>query len=247
MAFRTTAERQSQVIDWGPLPTNGPRVGEIGMNELGMFAKYWQPGKVKTRLAESIGRKKSSLVYKSFIECLLARFAGFTDRCSIAVWPPENATDFSQLDAADGWQIEVQADGGLGIRMAGFFDRALQRSNKVVLIGSDSPNIPKSVINDAFTQLSSVPVVLGPSVDGGYYLVGLADKIDVFSGVQWSTPLVLQQTREILSELNVDYSLLTEWYDIDHESDLRRLRQELAFEKDTQLADLGRKLDTLLN
>ena len=215
------------------------------MNELGMFAKFWEPGKVKTRLAESIGPNKSSLVYKSFIECLLSRFGRAADRCSLVVWPRERQNEFEGLAESDGWLVEEQSQGDLGSRMAAYFENALARSNKVVLIGSDSPNLPASAICAAFDQLESKRVVLGPSEDGGYYLIGMTSNIDIFSDIQWSTSLVLQQTIGILNRLSVEYSLLPEWYDIDHDSDLARLKREIDNHSEQQLMVLGEKLRML--
>ena len=110
-----------------------------------------------------------------------------------------------------------------------FFDKSLKSgSTKTVLIGSDSPTLPRGYLDRAFELLGTHPVVLGPTSDGGYYLVGVAGRVPpVFEGIQWSTPSVWEQTVAALGKASVPFAELPPWYDIDQADDLMGLRDEL--------------------
>src|SRR5690606_6809573 len=113
----------------------------------------------------------------------------------LVVSPPESLAVFSEL-AQPHWQVVPQADGDLGERMRRFFEAAfIAGAQRVVLIGSDSPTLPRERLDEAFRKLSTCDVVLGPSDDGGYYLIGCARPIDaIFKDISWSTPQVFEQT-----------------------------------------------------
>jgi rSAM/selenodomain-associated transferase 1 len=199
------------------------------MHQLGMFAKYWAPGAVKTRLAAAIGPRQASEVYRACLQALVRRLRSAGDRRVIAYTPQRYRADFEELAGRD-WSLELQAAGDLGGRMAAFFSQALQRDRgAVVLIGSDSPTLPVEYVQDAFKRLDEVPVVLGPSRDGGYYLIGASGHLPcVFSGVLWSSPQVYQQTVSLLRAAQCAYAELPPWYDVDDLEDLMTLRRELA-------------------
>ena len=97
----------------------------------------------------------------------------------------------------------------------------------VLLIGGDLPPVPLATFDDAFAQLSADQsrVVLGPILDGGYYLVGMNQPApEIFSGMTWSHDQVFKETRQRLAHLGIDCALLPEWFDIDGAADLERLR-----------------------
>ena len=102
-------------------------------------------------------------------------------------------------------------------------------AERVVLLGSDSPTLPLGVIGRALDRLvAGVDVVLGPSFDGGYYLVGARARCDgIFEGIDWSTPRVLGQTLKRCEALGLGVELLEFWYDVDEAQDLRLLRTHL--------------------
>ena len=199
------------------------------MNQLGMFAKYWEPGRVKTRLAAAIGDQAASSLARRFVLTLLQRFADVGQRRVLAYTPAERRTEFESL-AADGWLLAVRADGDLGLRMQDYFATAFRRgATRVVLIGSDSPNLPVDYVTDAFQQLERYPVVLGPADDGGYYLVGAAGSVPpIFAGIPWSSPQVWPQTVNRLREANCPCGVLPAWYDVDDLENLRRIDRDLA-------------------
>ena len=97
-----------------------------------------------------------------------------------------------------------------------------------MLIGSDSPTLPADYIQQAFERLQQHDAVLGPTEDGGYYLIGIRDAVPpVFDGVQWGSPQVWRQTVDRLHESKVRFATLPTWYDVDVLDDLERLQAEL--------------------
>ena len=211
------------------------------MRCLGLFAKYWQPGRVKSRLAESIGAAPAADLYQTFRATLLGRLAGSADRRVLAYTPAERHDRFHQLLAEtmpESWTLEPQPAGDLGARMRRFFDTAFAAgASHVVLIGSDSPNLPIPFVDQAFVALEQSPVVLGPTTDGGYYLVGARDATPpIFDEIAWSSPSVWQQTVDRLDALSITYRSLPRWYDVDDLTDLRRLSDDLSRGADTHPA-----------
>ena len=204
------------------------RLGVPERTRLGVFAKYWKPGRVKTRLAASIGDTLAAQVHRESVVTLLRRFANAADSCQLAA-SPEGALPRFQPYVPGEWQVTNQSDGDLGQRMTHFFNQAFADGyTRVVVIGSDSPTMPTDAIPSAFESLSHYPVVLGPCEDGGYYLVGARRTTPpIFDEIDWSTPVVLQQTEQRLKHHSIDYHLLQEWYDVDSISELRRLHGEL--------------------
>ncbi len=227
------------------------------MKQLGIFAKYWQAGEVKTRLAKSIGEQRAARLYRTFVETLLRRLATTGDRRVLAFTPSDRQDEFTRLRAelrlADDWRLERQTEGDLGARMQHFFSEAFHGGAKrVALLGSDSPNLPKSFVERAFALLDDAPIVLGPTYDGGYYLVAARDDALVgdprglaviFEGITWSTDSVLRETTERLDSVGCRYQVLPRWYDVDDDGDLACLASDLAVEvDDDSLAPLRRGL-----
>lgn len=206
--------------------------GRPAANQLGMFAKFWQPGSVKTRLAAEVGPIAASSIYRAFVTALARRLEGVAARRVLAFSPPDRRADFAMLlgELNVSWELEDQGPGDLGARMHHYFTAAFDRdASRVVLIGSDSPTIPGEFIQRAFELLDQAPVVLGPASDGGYYLIGLAGAVPpVFEGISWSSPAVWDQTVSKLEQALIPYATLPPWYDVDDLQDLRRLAAELA-------------------
>ena len=194
-----------------------------------MFAKYWLPGTVKTRLARSIGEDRASQLYYRFVTTLLARFQGLGDRRVVAFNPRERQAEFAAI-TSEAWDLTPQSTGDLGRRMHMFFDSHLGGpDDRVVLIGTDSPTMPAQFIADAFAALQTHPAVLGPSRDGGYYLVGAAGSVPpIFAEIDWSTPAVWQQTVDRLNEAGCRFAELPRWSDVDDLADLARMGEELT-------------------
>ena len=217
---------------------------------LGVFAKFWEPGTVKTRLAKSVGDDVAAAAHRLFVDATIARFSAIENVQRYVAYAPDSDQSqeaFGALSAL-GWQSGPQSAGDLGARMEHFFrTRFDQGHSAVVLLGSDSPNVPLERIHAAFSALKEREVVLGPTEDGGYYLVGMsADIPPIFAEVPWSTPAVWQTTIQRLESAQVSYAELQPWYDVDEMADLERLLHDIGAAEDPILAYLDRELRRIL-
>jgi hypothetical protein len=206
-------------------------VESTSVEVLGVLAKFWQPSEVKTRLARSIGSHAAAQLHRAALTTTLTRLSHLAERRTLVFTPEERRDDFAALGpVVDGsWNLRPQVAGDLGERMAGFFADEVDRgAGRIVLLGSDSPTVPVAYIDQALEALRERDVVLGPSRDGGYYLVGQSSpQPDMFAHVDWSTEQVWPQTLARLDLLEVTYTVLPEWYDVDTIEDLRRLAIEI--------------------
>lgn len=201
------------------------------MTELLLFAKFWEPGRVKTRLAQVLGEAAAAATYRLFFDACLKRLATTGERRTVVFWPPEEREVFERVAIHQGWQCQPQAVGDLGDRMHAAMSRALDAgADAVVLLGSDSPNLPVEYVRRAIELLQQVEIVLGPAADGGYYLFATRlNRREFFEGVEWSSSRVLEQTLERIRQLQPlpQWALLPAWYDVDEDADLRRLWADL--------------------
>lgn len=208
------------------------------MRQLGIFAKFWSPGGVKTRLAADIGIFAASRLYRVFLHSLLTGLSGAGQRREVIYAPRPRRRAFAAMlrslpacprDPRSAWQLVPQGTGDLGERLQGYFARSFARgAERVVVLGSDSPTLSAVTVERAFECLRHHPVVLGPTYDGGYYLVGARQSVPpIFDGIAWSTPRVWRQTVQRLRDTGVSFAELAPWYDVDELADLRRLGEEL--------------------
>jgi len=208
---------------------------------LGIFAKHWTPGLVKTRLAASIGEDRAALLSRAFLVALVGRLTSLADVCGLCYAPSSSHDAFRALLPKD-WQLKPQSEGDLGQRMHHFFDTSWREGlQRVVLLGSDSPDIPQNYVHQAFTLLEKYRLVLGPTEDGGYYLVGAQSATPpIFKNMPWSTselwPATLQKLDDHGWKEGVDYAILPMWYDVDRLADLQRLRDQLLDESQQEPA-----------
>ena len=212
-----------------------------------MLAKHWQPGKVKTRLAGTLGQSHAAMVHALFVCALVERLQSAADRRILAYTPAAAERAFAGV-VKGRWELAPQAEGDLGLRMERLLEAGLAVAARVVVIGSDSPDLPRQYLDEAFAALASRQVVLSPSFDGGYYLVGAAGRVPpIFRGIDWSTPQVWQQTVARLAEAGIAWHELPGWYDVDDGTALQALAQRLDGEQaDARLVQLRRELHTLL-
>ena len=197
------------------------------MNQVGLFAKFWQPGRVKTRLAADLDDKSACQVYQYFLSYLINQLNDAGDSRMLVYSPSDRKSEF-EAAAGTCWQTVPQSDADLGHRMKQFFSQCLRSpvhakdadtndvANKTVVIGSDCPELTTADIENAFDRLDEKPVVLGPSLDGGYYLIGMKNEcFDVFENIDWSTDRVMDQTRARLETLGLGWTELEPKSDID--------------------------------
>lgn len=208
------------------------------MNHLGLFAKFWQPGTVKTRLAASIGEESACELYRVFVFHLVKRLRNLADQRTVVFSPPDRESEFRKSILPD-WNLCRQSPGDLGARMQSFFRKQFEFAAKlnignnspackIVIIGADCPQIDPQRIQSAFDMLDKAPVVIGPSTDGGYYLIGMKQECpDIFANIEWSTATVFSKTVELLNDRRVEFQTLPPLTDVDDLSDLVALKSYL--------------------
>ncbi len=192
-----------------------------------VFLKWPEKGKVKTRLASAVGEEEAACIYKKLAEDTVSAvrsIAGKTTGITIAFDPPERESEIKKWIHGN-FEFLSQGDGTLGDRLSKAAHLAFEKGiKKVILIGSDCPNIDAFTIHRAFWALSKKDMVIGPSEDGGYYLIGFkeAKNAVLFDHIPWSTPEVLKTTLEKANNSSISYELLPKKFDIDTGDDLKR-------------------------
>ena len=207
-----------------------------------LFAKPPLAGRVKTRLAESLGREGAARLYACFLRdaagtarALMAARPGISLVCEWALEQGDSLDDFPLTGWLPGAFLHrMQTGADLGMRMAAALGRCLAFGRRAVLIGTDFPDLPHEVLIEAFEKLAcgdEPTVALGPAADGGYYLIGMNRFLpEIFANIPWSTGEVLSRTVERADTLGVGASLLPEWRDVDDADDLEALKRRLSQE-----------------
>ena len=198
------------------------------MRTFGVFCKFPNPGRVKTRLAEHIGAESAASLSAAFLDDLAFDFRSIGERRVLGISPADSAAYFKPFSRF-GYDLWPQPDGDLGVRMTAFFAVTLKGDDdRAVLIGSDSPTIPREYVQLAFEKLEVSDCVIGPATDGGFYLVGLRrPATGLFQNIVWSGSNVLSQIVQRITDAGLSLALLPPWYDIDDVDDLRMLAGHL--------------------
>lgn len=196
-----------------------------------VMARHPEAGRVKTRLAASIGAGAALRVYRAFLRDLgdaLGRDPRWRFRWCFT--PPD--APFAE-EVAAGLEAVPQRGGDLGARMRAALEAALRRAPAAVVIGSDLPHLAPRVLAEAFGLLrGAADVVLGPAEDGGYYLIGAAQRVpSLFEGIPWGGPEVLAATRSRAREAGLRLREVSSLYDVDGIGDLRRLAADPAIDR----------------
>jgi rSAM/selenodomain-associated transferase 1 len=224
--------------------TARPDSGEL----LVVFVKLPEPGRVKTRLAATIGAGPAAAVYRELVDLTLKAVSTWlaalppSDRMAASrqVWiyfdPPDQESAVRSWLSRwfDRWhqhgsswgRIVPQADGDLGKRLQHVFHQGFEMGfSKIAAIGTDCPALDAALLEAAFESLHRTEMVVGPAADGGYYLIGLTrEEPSVFAGIPWSAPDTLAATREAARRGGVRLLELPPLADIDTEADWRRWR-----------------------
>lgn len=193
------------------------------MRRLLIFLKYPIPGRVKTRLAESLGAEAASAAYRACVELTLEQMKPLRHETVLCVDPPE-AIGRARRWLGSGWAFRPQRGGSLGERLAQATALSFaEGATPVVVIGTDSPWLDAGRVEAAFDALARAELVLGPTEDGGYYLIGCSRAApELFAGIAWSTSAVLAQTLAKAGALGLSVEQLPMGYDVDHLKDLDR-------------------------
>jgi len=177
-----------------------------------IFANAPEKGRVKSRIAADLGPDVALTAYRTLAEHAVAA-ASHVEWCRKTIAYAPNGTGDAMRDwFGDLFDYRAQGDGDLGRRMIAALERAFaEGADRVVLIGVDCPGVSEAVIGEAFTRLDQADVVLGPSFDGGYYLIGMRQvHKSLFTDIPFGTGDTLQKTLSAARRGGIRVSLL-EW------------------------------------
>jgi uncharacterized protein len=214
-------------------PNKSDRVSS-GLVALGVMTKAPQAGRVKTRLTPPLSAEEAAALNTCFLRdtaAAISRAAAGGEAQGVAVYTPLGAeAAYAEILPKD-FILVRQREGDFGERLLAATEDLLRLGfDSVCLIDSDSPTVPDAVFAEAVRFLSDPKdtVVLGPSDDGGYYLIGLKKAHQrLFEQIDWSTERVLEQTIAAAREIDLPVRLLPTGYDVDDRATLARLCREL--------------------
>jgi rSAM/selenodomain-associated transferase 2/rSAM/selenodomain-associated transferase 1 len=194
-----------------------------------IFGRYPVPGKTKTRLGSKLGPVAAADLQRQFFEKTLRTSRTFASERNIGVEVCVEGGHASEVRRwlGTGLIFSQQGPGDLGLRMHKAFRDAFHRGcQRVVLLGTDIPELEVSHLSQAFDVLCGKDLVLGPSTDGGYWLMGLKRPVDLFQGIGWGSAKVLEQTLDLAKAKGLTVGLLDPLTDMDTVEDLRKWRPE---------------------
>lgn len=198
-----------------------------------VFARLPELGRVKTRLASSIGDDAALAVYEAMLADLRASLGESSEGTEIEfLWAPTPAANGDALRRAFAHHaVAMQTGSDLTDRLSMAFSERFffHRTQKIIAIGADDPQLPRDLVDHAFALLDSCEYVTGPAADGGYYLIGcraLSFEPAVFRGIDWGSSTVHRATMERIAETGRTVAVLPERYDIDTHDDLERYARE---------------------
>ena len=200
-----------------------------------VFAKNPVPNQVKTRLMPNLSPEQAARLYTAFLTDGCEVLAKLPSVDLIIAYTPTEARFDLQALIGDNATYIPQIGADLGERLVSATQWAVEHGyTKTLLVGSDSPTLPIAYVSKALTLLDSRDVVIGPSTDSGYYLIGFsATNIEmtvpfIFEEIAWSTANVLQQTVTSIQSRKATIGLLPPWYDIDTAEDLAFLHAHIS-------------------
>lgn len=185
-----------------------------------VFLKAPRAGEVKSRLAVEIGGVHALRLYRIMAARTIAAISEAGFRPTIWYSPADARTEMVRWLGED-TDLRLQASGDLGVRLAAAA-RAAADGERWLAVGGDCPGLEAVHIQEAVQRLESWPIVLGPALDGGYYLIGgTAPLPDLWSRIPWSTDRVLDETRRRLETLRIRWTELPALRDVDTAADAR--------------------------
>ncbi|HSL04400.1 MAG TPA: TIGR04282 family arsenosugar biosynthesis glycosyltransferase [Nitrospiraceae bacterium] len=232
--MKNTTGRHSKTEDISSLKSPHPSPLTPHRAALVIFAKAPIPGEVKTRLCPPLTPDEAATLHGSFVLDMLERTKLAVAKLQLplhrylACAPSSDLAFFKIMEERQGVRLLDQVGEDLGQRMHRIsVDLFTNGYKHVIIVGTDVPTLPLSVYQEAFTMLSRSDVVLGPALDGGYYLIGLGQPAEhLFTEVPWSTDHVLAVTQQKAKALGLSVELTTAWRDVDTIADLQELITE---------------------
>jgi len=223
------------------MPATEPAAG------LAVMAKKPVPGRTKTRLIPPLLPQQAADLYEALLRDTLERISGLRAlQLAVGVTPAEALPYFREVSPPGSILLPVEGD-DIGVCLEQVLAALLARGfAKALAMNSDGPSLPLALVQQAVEDLNRADLVLGPSEDGGYYLIGLKSvRPELFRGIDWSTDRVTIQTLRRAEKLGWRVSLLPSWYDVDTPADLERLERELGGLPSNALPYTRRCLDML--
>jgi len=205
------------------------------MRRLGLFARRPAAGAVKTRLSPALPPAQAAALYRALLEDTFAAMLHSRADQRLVFWADEPG------DAPPDFIARTQSGGDLGQRLSAAFDDLLfAKGDHALVLGSDTAALTPAHLAEALRLLDRHDVVLGPSPDGGYWCVGLTARTpELFEGIPWSTPAVLERTLERAREAVRSVALIAPLEDLDTPADLARLVGLRAAEADSRETGRG--------
>jgi rSAM/selenodomain-associated transferase 1 len=188
-----------------------------------IFTRAPRQGRVKTRIAKDLGDARALAIHRELTERTLAAARGLRDAQVVVAHTPADAGDEMRAWLGDDLGYEPQRGRDLGQRMAAAIDARLSSgSSRVVVVGSDVPDLTTAILDEAFTSLHASDVVIGPAADGGYYLIGMkALHRSLFERIPWSSAETLARTLAAIRDAGLGVHLLEILRDVDTVVDWR--------------------------
>lgn len=194
-----------------------------------VMAKQPLVGRTKTRLSPPLTLEQAAALYKALLRDVIFLVASQPGiELAVAISPLDSHPFFTKITPPGTLLLPIE-DTDIGICLSQVFRTLLGTGwRKVIALNADSPSLPPAYLQQSVKLLDVHDVVLGPALDGGYYLVGMQRPyLGIFRDVLWSTAQVLTQTLERATTLKLDVGLTPEWYDVDTADDLVRLQKDL--------------------
>jgi len=215
---------------------------------LAMLVRKPAAGKVKPGLAEALGAPWAAKLYRSFIMDLCERFAQLSVPERVLAYAPRGARKAVSLLASRHWRLMLQEGSSSGSALAAVFEHAWQRGyQRAVVLLSDCPTLPGGFVIDAFDRLLIDDVVLGPTTDGGVYLVGMSlERPELLMGLDWDGPDLFDALVERADAFGLILGLVPYWYEVEDPAGLDRLASHLRALALVGDDELPRRTQTLL-
>jgi len=210
---------------------------ELAKVAIVIMAKRPEAGRTKTRLSPPLTPDEAVGLYEALLRDTIRLVSSLDHvQLAIAVTPPDAADEFRRFTPPNAHILPVEGP-NIGECLSQVLSRLLDRGYRAAFaINSDGPSLPRAYLQEAMRRIWDVDVILGPSEDGGYYLIGLKESYpSLFQGVAWSTDRVAAQTLERAAALGLRVERLPPWYDVDTAADLERLQSELRNLPDNEL------------
>ncbi len=193
-----------------------------------VFAKVPRPGEVKTRLTPVLTSSEAAQLYEAFLQDALRLYTRLSAHVRLYLAPP--VPDELGVDVPAAVDVRVQRGDGLGNRMKHAFRTTLDRGyEKASIVGTDHPTLPLSFVRQSFSALTPArSVCIGPSEDGGFYLLGMnAFYPQLFEGMTYSHDSVFTDTLARVGTTDARLTVLPRWYDVDTPAALERMIDDL--------------------